>query len=137
MSAGSVGLEDGLGKALDSAKVPFVIEYNQQIVNDLKNEGREVIYGDPTEPEVIEAAGIKEAKAIVLAIPDRVAQEELITHVQTVAPHVKIISRVHLDEDFEKLKLLRVNKVIQPEFEAAMAIIRGIFSSMGKSKRGN
>jgi len=124
-----------VGKALDSAQVPFVvIEYNQKIVNELKGQGREVIYGDPTEPEVLEAAGIARAKAIVLAIPDSVAQEELIAHVQTISPGVKIISRAHLDEDFDKLRLLRVDKVIQPEFEAAVAITRGIFSSMGRSK---
>jgi hypothetical protein len=69
-----------------------------------------------------------------LAIPDRVAQEELIAHVETVAPDVKIITRAHLDEDFEKLKLLRVDKVVQPEFEAAVAIVKSILTSMGKSK---
>jgi len=124
-----------VGKALDLANTSFIaVEYNQKIVNNLKKEGREVIYGDPTEIEVLEAAGIREAKAIVLAIPDRVAQEEVITQVQTIAPSVKIVSRAHLDEDVDKLKVLGVDRVIQPEFEAAVAIVRGIFSSMGKSK---
>jgi CPA2 family monovalent cation:H+ antiporter-2 len=124
-----------VGKALEAAKVPFVVvEYNQEIVTELTKGGQEVIYGDPTEPEVLEAAGIKEAKILVLAIPDRVAQEELIAHVETVAPDVKIITRAHLDEDFEKLKLLRVDKVVQPEFEAAVAIVKSILTSMGKSK---
>lgn len=124
-----------VGKALDSVGIPFiVIEYNQKIVNDLAKSGRNVIYGDPTEPEVLEAAGVKEAKVIVLAIPDRVAQEQLITHVQTVAPKVKIITRANLDEDWEKLKHLRVDKVVQPEFEAAVAISKSILSSMGKPK---
>lgn len=124
-----------VGKALEAAKVPFVVvEYNQKIVSELTKGGQEVIYGDPTEPEVLEAAGIKNAKILVLAIPDRVAQEELIAHVETVAPDVKIITRAHLDEDFEKLKLLRVDKIIQPEFEAAVAIIKSILTSMGKSK---
>lgn len=124
-----------VGKALDSVGIPFiVIEYNQKIVNDLAKSGRNVIYGDPTEPEVLEVAGVKEAKVIVLAIPDRVAQEQLITHVQTVAPNVKIITRANLDEDWEKLKHLRVDKVVQPEFEAAVAISKSILSSMGKPK---
>jgi CPA2 family monovalent cation:H+ antiporter-2 len=124
-----------VGKALEAAHIPFVVvEYNQEIVTELAKGGQEVIYGDPTEPEVLEAAGIKEAKILVLAIPDRVAQEELIAHVETVAPDVKIITRAHLDEDFEKLKLLRVDKVVQPEFEAAVAIVRSILTSMGKSK---
>lgn len=123
-----------VGKALTDFNIPFiVIEYNHQIVNDLKDGGISVLYGDPTEPEVLEAVNIRGAKAIVIAIPDRIAQETLITYVQTVAPPVKIISRAHLDSDWEKLKTLRVDKVVQPEFEAATEIIRTILSNMGKS----
>lgn len=124
-----------VGKALIDFKIPFVVvEYNQKVVQDLKNEGTPVLYGDPTEPEVMEAVYLRNAKAVVLAIPDRIAQETLITYVQTVAPNVKIISRVHLDEDWEKLKTLRVNKIVQPEFEAAVEIVRSILRSMGKDK---
>ena len=69
-----------------------------------------------------------------MAIPDRVVQETLITYVQTVAPGVKIISRAHRDEDWEKLKTLRVDKVVQPEFEAAVEIIRSVLISRGKGR---
>lgn len=124
-----------VGRALTDFSIPFiVVEYNQKIVQDLKNEGTPVLYGDPTEPEVMEAVSIRGAKAVVLAIPDRVAQETLIAYVQTVAPDVKIISRVHLDTDWEKLKILRVNKIVQPEFEAALEIVRSILRSIGKDK---
>lgn len=124
-----------VGKALREYGIPFVVvDYNQKVVQELKDAGVTVIYGDPTEPEVLDAVGVKKAKAIILAIPDRVAQETLITYVQTVAPDVKIISRAHEDVDWEKLKTLRVDKVVQPEFEAAIAIIRSVLSSRGKSR---
>ncbi|MCX6704369.1 MAG: cation:proton antiporter, partial [Candidatus Woesebacteria bacterium] len=124
-----------VGKALKEYEIPFVvIDYNQKVVQELKEAGTLVAYGDPTEPEVLEAVGIRNAKAIILAIPDRVAQETLIAYTQSVAPHVKIISRAHRDEDWEKLKTLRVDKVIQPEFEAAVEIIRSVLISRGKNR---
>lgn len=124
-----------IGRALTDFKIPFVvIEYNRDIVNRLKEKGTPVIYGDPGEPEVLELANIKDAKALVLAIPDRVVQENLIAYVETLSPSIKIISRVHEDSDWEKLKALRVDKIVQPEFEAAIAITKGILVSMGKSK---
>lgn len=124
-----------IGRALSEFKIPFVVvEYNQEVVGDLKKKGIPVLYGDPGEPEVLESVGIKSAKALVLAIPDEATQEDLITYVQTQAPGVKIISRVHQDSDWEKLKTLRVDRIVQPEFEAAIAIIRGILTSMGKPK---
>lgn len=124
-----------IGRALKSFDIPFVVvEYNQTIVQDLGLDGIPVLYGDPTEPEVLEAVGVRNSKAVILAIPDRVAQETLITYVQTVAPQTKIISRAHQDTDWEKLKSLKVDKIVQPEFEAAIAIVRNVLGSMGKSK---
>jgi len=124
-----------VGKALREYEIPFVVvDYDQKVVQELKDTGTMVVYGDPTEPEVMEAVGIRGAKAIILAIPDRVAQETLITYVQTVAPGVKIISRAHRDEDWEKLRTLKVDKVIQPEFEAAVEIIRSVLISRGKGR---
>jgi len=123
-----------VGKALSEYNIPFVvIDYSQTVIEELKNINSAVVYGDPTEPEVLDAAGVKSAKAIILAIPDRIAQETLISYVQTIAPHVKIISRVHEDKDWETLKILKVDKIIQPEFEAAIAIIKSVLFSRGKS----
>ena len=124
-----------VGKVFEEYQIPFVVvDYNQQVVNDLKDKGILVVYGDPTEPEVMEQVFIKGAKVIILAIPDRIAQETLIAYVQTVAPNVKIISRAHLDSDWERLKTLRVDKVVQPEFEAAVEIARSVLRAIGKPK---
>ncbi len=124
-----------VGKVLTDFDIPFmVVEYNENVAATLKEKGIDVIYGDPAETEIMEAANIKDAKALVLAIPDIVAQENLIAYAQTVSPQLKIITRVHDEGDLEKLKALRVDKIVQPEFEAAVAIIRGILSSMGKNK---
>ncbi len=124
-----------VGKALESQNIPFVvIEYDQSIVTTLKTKGVPVVYGDPTENEVLDTAGVKDAKAVVVAIPDRFAQESMIAYIQTKAPNAKIISRVHLDEDWDKLKQLRVDKLVQPEFEAATEILKSILRSIGRDR---
>lgn len=124
-----------VGKSLTDHSIPFiVVDYNQEVINECKKKGIFAVYGDPAENEVLEVANIENAKAVIIAIPDRISQESIITRIQTIAPNVKIISRVHLDEDWEKLKVLRVDKLVQPEFEAATAIIRTILNSMGKDK---
>jgi CPA2 family monovalent cation:H+ antiporter-2 len=69
-----------VGKALASLSVPYVvIDYNQNVVNELKKLGHPVIYGDPTEREVLEAAGIVSSKALVLTIPDKTARDGVIS----------------------------------------------------------
>lgn len=122
-----------IGKALTDLKIPFVVvDFDREVVKKLQEKGVSVVYGDPSEPEILDNLNIKSAKVLILAIPDRVAQETLIAHTQTFAPNVKIISRAHLDEDWLKLKTLKVHKVVQPEFEASLAIIKSLLISMGK-----
>lgn len=123
-----------VGKAVDNLKVPYVVvEFDRSVVRQLKMSGAPVVYGDPTEKEILEAANLKKAKAVVVAIPDRLTQEAVIAQLQTLAPRIKIISRVNDDEEWERLKVLKIQKIVQPEFEAAVAIIRSILISMGKS----
>ena len=124
-----------VGKALSDHNINYVVvDYDNEIISECRRKGINAIYGDPVEKEVLQMANITSAKAIVIAIPDRLSHESIIAHVETLSPNVKIISRVHLDEDYEKFRSLRVDRIVQPEFEAAVAITRNILISMGKEK---
>ena len=130
---GRVGRWVGMG--LQKAKIDFVaIDYNQKKVHEARNAAVKIIYGDPSESEVLEMANIRKARAVVIALPDRLAQEEIVGYVQTIAPTVKIYARAAADAEFEKLKRLKIKKVIQPEFETAIAILKSIFVNLGKEK---
>ena len=96
--------------------------------------GVKAIYGDPSDPEVLKESDFNSAKAIVITVTDSVSQHETISYVQTHAPEVNIIVRGELDEDVQHLKSLKVQKVIQPEFEGAIQIVKDLFRSMGKDK---
>lgn len=124
-----------VGKALSQVELQFiVIDYNQKVVDELNKTGILAIFGDPSEPEILNRASVKNAKALVIALPDRVTQEEVITYVQTVNPGAKIYSRVHADSDLGRIKELKVEKIIQPEFEGALAIVKAILANMGRPK---
>ncbi|MBX4205875.1 cation:proton antiporter [Candidatus Microgenomates bacterium] len=124
-----------VGKAMEQANVEYiVIDYNQKIVSHARSMGIKAIYGDPADPEILREADLTTAKAVVITVPDTVSQHETISYIQTVSPDTKIIVRSDLDEDIDRLKILRVGKIIQPEFEGALAIVRNIFVTMGKSK---
>lgn len=121
--------------ALDTMEIKYmVVDYNQTVVEEARKSGINVIYGDPSQTETLEQLDFADAKAVIVAIPDRFAQEELITNIQSVAPSVKIFSRAHFEDDVDRLKFLRVDKIVQPEFEAAVAIVKSILYSFGKPK---
>ena len=70
-----------VGKALNDNGIDFlVVDYDQEIITNCLQKGIKAIYGDPTEKEVLEMANVSSAKAVIVAIPDRISQESVICH---------------------------------------------------------
>lgn len=124
-----------IGKALKEIGVDYVIvDYNHRVIHDALKAGLPAIYGDASLPEILAEVNIKEAKAIIITMPDRIAQEEIVSFCQKNFPEVKIMMRAHVDTDFKKFVDLNVDKIVQPEFEAALAIIKSILVASGHKK---
>lgn len=121
-----------LGRALQLTQVPYVvIDYNWQVVSQLQEEGVKVIYGDPTERDVLDAAQTEKARAIVIAIPDRRTQELVISHAQTLNKKILIVSRAHHHDEQIRLKDLGAAEVVEPEFEAGLSMIHRLLQHFG------
>jgi len=124
-----------VGRALLLAEIPFVaIDYNFQTVEKAKKLGVNIIYGDPTDSDMLDYAECESATAIVLALPDRFAQENIVMNAKKLNPAIVIISRVHRTLDHKRMKDLGVHVVIQPEFEASLSIIRKLMMLKHVSK---
>jgi monovalent cation:H+ antiporter-2, CPA2 family len=93
-----------------------------------------VVYGDPSDADVLDFAQVDKAKVIVIAIPDRHTQEMVIANSLTLNPKINIICRSHFEEDQGRLKALGVTSVIMPEFEASLSITHKILQSFGYDK---
>ncbi|MBI2404780.1 cation:proton antiporter [Candidatus Gottesmanbacteria bacterium] len=121
-----------VGRALFMAGIPFlVVDYNHTTVTSLRAQGLTVIYGDPADPSVLAVAGVKKAKSLIVAIPDKHTQEMVVANAQTLNKQIRIISRIHHEEDQPRLKSLGVTHIVQPEFEAAIAIVERLLPDFG------
>lgn len=121
-----------IGRALEMARIPYlVIDYNQATVAQLRSHGISVVYGDPADKDVLDYAQVDFARAVIIAIPDRHTQEMIISNAQTLNRHIRIICRTHHEEDQRYLKSLGVTTIVQPEFEAALAVIERLLPEFG------
>lgn len=117
-----------IGQSLMIAGIPYIaIDYNLHLVEKAKKEGVNIIYGDPTDIDILDYAQVDEASILVLALPDISSQESIIMNARKLNKDIFIISRVHKKIDKLRVKDLGVDLVIQPEFEASISIIRKIY----------
>jgi monovalent cation:H+ antiporter-2, CPA2 family len=120
---GRVGRE--LAHALQARGLRYlVIEYNPYIVRELRAEGIPVVYGDASNPAVLEHAHLERASLLAVLVPDARAAEATTRAARVLNRRVDIVARAMDVHDVERLQQAGAAEVVQPEFEAAIEVIR-------------
>jgi CPA2 family monovalent cation:H+ antiporter-2 len=103
--------------------IPFiVVELNPQVVRSERKRGRPIIYGDATRTEVLEHAGIKLARIVVVAISDAAGTRGTVDVARRLNPQVHLLVRSRYVHEMEPLFALGTNEVIPEEFETSIEI---------------
>ncbi|MEN9328137.1 MAG: hypothetical protein RI947_945 [Candidatus Parcubacteria bacterium] len=118
-----------VGRALMLADIPFVaVDYNYQIVAGARKEGVDIIYGDPTDADILKSLQIEHAVALVSCLPDIYSQEHIVINVKKINSKILLLSNVHKREYVQRIKDLGADVVIQSEYEASLSIIKKLFA---------
>lgn len=73
-----------------------IIELNTRTVRTQRGMGRSIVYGDVTNPEVLESAGVHDADAVLLTIPDQEAMLRACRAVRAMNPNAFIAARANV-----------------------------------------
>jgi CPA2 family monovalent cation:H+ antiporter-2 len=112
--------------ALRQAGVPAVIvELNHQMLEIAGQDGIDQrIWGDVSSEEILRAAHVQDALALVVAIPDWQAVRLAIERAKSLNPKVYIIARATTSRHLTTMASLGVDAVVQPEFEGGVEMMR-------------
>lgn len=117
-----------VGRSLIMANIPYIaIDYNLYTVEKARRSGVNIIYGDPSDIDILDYAQADEAAILVLAVPEKNTQEAIVLAAKKLNRDLYIVSRVHKEQDQTRMKDLGVDLVVKPEFEASLSIIRRIY----------
>ncbi len=124
-----------VGRALMGANIPFVaIDYDFQAVERARKKGTNIIYGDPTDIDILDYAEVDNAAILISAVPEKFSQEAIVLNAKKLNPKIFIITRTHEKDNQQRLKSLGVDLIIQPEFEASLAIIKKVLFAFKLSR---
>jgi CPA2 family monovalent cation:H+ antiporter-2 len=113
-----------VGRALLERHDPFVvIEDSDDAAAPLKDDGVEVLAGNGVRPEVLSAANAREARLLIIAIPNCFEAGQIVQQVRVLNPELEIVARAHSDDEVEYLAKLGANVVIMGEREIARGMI--------------
>ncbi|MBN2614228.1 MAG: potassium channel protein [Bacteroidales bacterium] len=93
----------------------IVVEQKHDIVTGNLEQGLQFIEGDATEDEVLQNAGISNAKALITALPIDADNLYVVLSARALNPDLNIISRAADESAEKKLRMAGVNSVVTPE----------------------
>ena len=113
-----------IGETLREHERPFVvIEEKQEIVTGLEEEGVKVVTGARPPAELIASAGVAEATAVFVAVPNCFEAGQFVEHARAANPDVFIVARAHSDAEVDYLQRLGANVTIMGEREIGRAMV--------------
>ena len=110
---------------LQRAGVPLVIvELNHSIFGGLGKEGLSGIWGDIAGEEILKAAGVGNARMLLMSLPDQHTVRLAVQRARQLNPRITVIARAMRAPDVETLRKIGVDTVIQVEFEGGIEMVR-------------
>jgi CPA2 family monovalent cation:H+ antiporter-2 len=91
-------------------------------VRDARAAGEYVFYGDSTHQEMLEAAGLLRARAIVVSFDDVHATLKILPQVRRLRPDFPILVRTRDDSDLERLQRAGATEVVPETLEASLML---------------
>jgi monovalent cation:proton antiporter-2 (CPA2) family protein len=108
-----------------------VLDHEMAMIDMLGKFGVKSYYGDASRPDLLHAAGIGSAKAIVIAIDDKERAVEMVEHVKRHHPHVTTLARAYDVGHLYLLNKAGVDIAVRELFDASLEIGKEVLKAIG------
>ena len=115
----------------DGGIEPVVIDTNLEATHRARNGGHRAVYGDATNIQVLEAAEIRTAVAIVVSGPTSAQGAEIIRTARQLNPNVRALARSYYLRETQVMRRAGADEVFSGEGEVALAMTDHILRVLG------
>jgi CPA2 family monovalent cation:H+ antiporter-2 len=113
-----------IGEELEKRGQPFlVVEEQAKIAEELRQRGIEVVSANGALSKVLEAANLKEARWLFVAIPDAFEAGQIVNQARDQNADLPIIARAHSDAEIDHLTAHGATVTIMGEREIALGML--------------
>ena len=110
---------------------PVIIETNLETTRRVRAEGHRVVFGDATHVDILEAAGIRKAVALIVSGPSSEQAAEIMRIARSINPNVRALSRSYYLRETAMMRAAGADEVFSGEGEVALAMTEYILGVIG------
>lgn len=121
-----------IGRFLDQEALPFLaLDLDPQRVQEARNAGDPVSYGDSERREILEAAGLKRARMIVLSFDNPASSLRVLEHTRAERPDIPVIVRSRDDRWIDRFEAAGATVVVPEILEASLMLSSHVLALLG------
>lgn len=121
-----------VARVLTMRQIPFTaLEINPHHVDFVRGYGNHVYYGDATRLDVLRAAGVPRAHALVLAVGSHDASLKIVERVRATCPGVLILARATTRRHELELRAIGVDYVLRDTLHSSLKLARQVLETLG------
>ncbi|MEL7181671.1 MAG: cation:proton antiporter, partial [Pseudomonadota bacterium] len=110
-----------------------VVDNNLSTVQMMRKFGFRGFFGDPTRPDLLNAAGLEDARVLVVAVDDREAGNKLVRYARKARPDLHIIARARDRVHVHELYDAGANDIVREMFDSSLRAGRYALENLGLS----
>jgi CPA2 family monovalent cation:H+ antiporter-2 len=112
-----------LARLLGAEKIPFIaLDADPARVREAAAAGEHVVFGDAARREVLIAAGVMRASALVVSVADTALSMRVLGHVRGERPDLPVIVRTFDDTDLDRLREAGASEVVPEIMEGSLML---------------
>lgn len=110
---------------------PVVVDLNLDTVRGLSEVGQLAVYGDAGQRDILEAAGIRQAKYLLVTVPEVLSRTVVILAAKDMNPELRVFVRARYIQERVWLEEVGATGVITEEGETALGLATILLGEMG------
>jgi CPA2 family monovalent cation:H+ antiporter-2 len=111
-----------------------VLDHDPDTIAVMRRFGYKAFLGDPTRPDILRKAGLKDARVLVVALDDKKAALALIAYARKERPDLHIVARAHDRTDVYGQYQAGANDIVREMFDSSLRAGRYVLENMGLSE---
>lgn len=121
-----------IAQFLKAENIPYVaLDLDPVSVNDAREAGENVLYGDSSHRNILEAAGLDRARVLVISFDDSRATRKILPQVKRLRPELPILVRTRDDTHLEEFQQLGAKEIIPETLEASLTLASHLLLLLG------
>lgn len=121
-----------VSRFLKGENIPFIaIDIDPLRIKEAREAGENVIFGSSRQHEILSAAGLNQAKLVVVAFGEDKQSIDVITKIAQINPNVRILVRTRNDDALIALKEAGATEVVPEILEGSLMLVSQVLNMSG------